>query len=73
MEPMAVSLKQAAEMLSVSTFTLRRMIKRKAIRTANISRRVVIPMTELRRLVRPVDGSFSEQPSPSNNLPKTRN
>jgi excisionase family DNA binding protein len=56
MEPMAVSLKQAAELLSVSTFTLRRMIKRKAIRTANISRRVVIPMTELRRLVRPTTG-----------------
>jgi excisionase family DNA binding protein len=59
MEPMAVSLKQAAEMLSVSTFTLRRMIKRKAIRTTNISRRVVIPMTELRRLVRPQDGEAS--------------
>ena len=60
MERLSLSLSEAAEALSVSTFTLRRQIKKGAIQTARVGRRVVIPLAELKRLVAPGEGTKSE-------------
>ncbi len=42
MEPLAVSLKEAAKMVGVSTFTIRRHIRKGALKVAHIGRRVVV-------------------------------
>jgi excisionase family DNA binding protein len=49
--PRAVGIKEAAAALSVSTDSLRRLIKRGTLRSSRIGKRVVIPITELDRLL----------------------
>ena len=51
MEPLAVDLKQAAALVSVSVHTLRRYVRQGKLRGTRIGRRVVIPLAELRRIV----------------------
>lgn len=53
MEKLGVSLDEAAKLTSVSAFTLRRQIKRGNLKVARVGRRLVIPVTELEKLVRP--------------------
>ena len=54
MEKLGVSLDEAAKLTSVSAFTLRRQIKRGNLKVARVGRRLVIPISELEKLVRPV-------------------
>lgn len=49
--PRAVGIKEAAAALSVSADSLRRLIKRGTLRSSRIVKRVVIPITELDRLL----------------------
>lgn len=51
MEKIGVSLEEAAKLTSVSAFTLRRQIKCGNLKVARIGRRVVIPVSELEKLV----------------------
>jgi excisionase family DNA binding protein len=53
MEKLGVSLDEAAKLTSVSTFTLRRQIKRGNLKVARIGRRLVIPLSELEKLIQP--------------------
>lgn len=54
MEKLSVSLDEAAKLTSVSVFTLRRQIKRGSLKVARVGRRLVIPVSELAKLVRPI-------------------
>lgn len=49
----AVSLAEAAEMLSVSTFTVRRHILANKLKVARIGRRLVIPVSEIKKILYP--------------------
>jgi excisionase family DNA binding protein len=53
MDRIAVSLAEAERLTSISRFTLRRQIKRGLLRAARVGRRLVIPVSELEKLVRP--------------------
>ena len=64
-EPLAVDVKRAAEMLSISPRSIQNYLRLKIIRGRKLGRRTVIPVSELARLLR------SDQPSPT--PPKKRN
>ncbi len=51
MEPLAVDLKRGAEMTGVSIQTLRRYLRSGALKASRIGRRIVIPVSELQKLV----------------------
>jgi excisionase family DNA binding protein len=51
MAPLAVSVQEAAEMLGVSVFTVRRNIRKGLLRAVRIGRRVVVPVESLRALL----------------------
>jgi excisionase family DNA binding protein len=53
MTKVTVTLKHAAEMLELSEFTLRRLVKRGKLRAARVGRRVLIPVSEIDRLGKP--------------------
>jgi excisionase family DNA binding protein len=55
MEKLAVSLAEAETLTSVSRFTLRRQIKRGLLKVSRVGRRIVIPLSELQKLIRPVN------------------
>jgi excisionase family DNA binding protein len=55
MEKIGFSLGEASKLTSVSTFTLRRQIKSGNLKVARVGRRVVIPVAELEKLVRPAE------------------
>lgn len=57
MKKLGVSLDEAAKLTSVSVFTLRRQIKRGNLKVARVGRRLVIPVSELAKLVRPAEDS----------------
>jgi excisionase family DNA binding protein len=61
-EPLAVSVKEAAELLGVSPFTIRRRIRGGALKIAHIGRRVVVPVDSLRALL-------DQQPSSATDIP----
>jgi excisionase family DNA binding protein len=52
-EKLGVSLDEAAKLTSVSVFTLRRQIKRGNLKVARVGRRLVIPVSELEKLLKP--------------------
>jgi excisionase family DNA binding protein len=52
MKKLAVSLQEAQEMTGISQVTLRRMVG-KSIKAARVGRRVLIPVAELEKLVKP--------------------
>ena len=54
MDKLAVSLNEAEKLTSISRFTLRRQIKSGALKCARVGRRLVIPLAELEKLIRPV-------------------
>lgn len=51
MERLGLSLEEAAKLISVSAFTLRRQIKRGNLKVARVGRRLVIPLPELQKLM----------------------
>jgi excisionase family DNA binding protein len=53
MTKLSVGLQEAGQMTGISHFTFRRMIKQGKIRAARVGRRVLIPMSELEKLVKP--------------------
>jgi len=53
-EKIGVSLDEAAKLTSVSAFTLRRQIKAGKLKVARVGRRLVIPVSELEKLLKPV-------------------
>jgi excisionase family DNA binding protein len=60
MQPLAVDVREAARLTSLSTFTIRRYIRRGHIRAIRLGRRVVVPLESLEKLVR--DGPCALQP-----------
>jgi excisionase family DNA binding protein len=63
-EKLGVGIAEAAEMLSVSIFTIRRAVKRGELRVTKVGRRSVIPVSELHRILHPIaDSSTSESES----------
>jgi Helix-turn-helix domain len=58
MTKLSVSLHEAEAISGLSSVTLRRMAKRGKLKVARIGRRIVIPMRELEKLLRP--GAVSE-------------
>lgn len=53
MEPLAVDIREAARLTSLSPHTIRAYIRKgKRIRAVRVGRRVLIPVAELERLVR---------------------
>lgn len=55
MEKLSVSLAEAETLTSISRFTLRRKIKLGLLKVGRVGRRIVIPLSELQKLVRPVN------------------
>ena len=51
MDPLAVDIREAARLTSLSTFTIRRYIRRGHLKATRVGRRVIIPINELRTLV----------------------
>ncbi len=49
--PLAVSLDDAAKMMSVSIYTVRRLVKAGKLRSAKVGRRVVITIREMERFL----------------------
>ena len=54
-EPGALTLTQAAQRLSISPRTLARMAKAGEVRTVTLGRRVLVPTSELARLLEPAE------------------
>lgn len=55
MEPLAVDVREAARLTSLSPYTIRRHIRKGALRAVRVGRRVLVPVGELQRLVGPGD------------------
>jgi excisionase family DNA binding protein len=51
MPPLAVSVEEAAELLGISVFTVRRSIQKGLLRAVRIGRRVVVPMESIMLLL----------------------
>ncbi len=52
MEPLAVDVREAARLTSLSPYTIRRYIRKGRIRAVRVGRRVLVPVAELERLAR---------------------
>lgn len=52
-QPLAVDVETAAQLTSLSRYTIRAYIRKGRIRAVHVGRRVLVPMAELERLVRP--------------------
>jgi excisionase family DNA binding protein len=61
MEPLAVDIKEAARLTSLSVRTIRRYIKDSRIRAVHVGHRVIVPLDSLRDLVRPGKGSSAPE------------
>jgi excisionase family DNA binding protein len=53
MTKLSVSLEEAQELTGISQHTFRKLVKRGRIKAARVGRRIVIPVTELEKLVKP--------------------
>ena len=53
MTKLAVGLEEAQQLTDISHYTLRRMVRSGTLRAARVGRRIVIPITELERLIKP--------------------
>jgi excisionase family DNA binding protein len=52
MEPLAVDVREAGRLLSVSKYTIRRLIRRGVLQAVRISRRLLVPVAEIERISR---------------------
>jgi len=50
MEPLAVSIEEAARMLHLSKYTVRAYERKGLIKSTRIGRRIIIPIAELKRI-----------------------
>ena len=55
------SIEEASRRLSVSTFTTRRFIKKKQIRAVRVGKRVLIPESEIERVIRQGCGTYASK------------
>lgn len=65
MEPLAVDVREAGRLLSISPYTVRAYIRRERIHAVKVGTRVLVPMTEVQRLASegmPARGVPSEVP-----------
>ena len=62
MNPLAVSVREAARLTSLSVFTIRRYIKGGSLRAVRVGRRVLVPVAECQRIAS--DG-LRAKPTPS--------
>jgi excisionase family DNA binding protein len=53
MMKLSVGLEQAEEMTGISRHTFRKLVKRGKIKSARVGRRILIPIGELEKLVKP--------------------
>jgi excisionase family DNA binding protein len=53
MTKLSVGLQEAQEMTGISHFTFRRMVKNRKIKAVRVGRRLLIPVSELEKLVKP--------------------
>lgn len=51
MQPLAVDIREAARLTSLSVFTIRRHIKRGLLKATRVGRRVIVPMESLEKLI----------------------
>lgn len=51
MEPIAVSVQRAAEMIDVSPFTIRKYVRLGKLRSVRVGRRVLVPVEALQDLI----------------------
>jgi len=72
MEPLAVDVRTAASLTSLSTRTIRRMISRGKLRSVRVGHRVLVEMTALKTLVATADSGVRDLAScsTSETLPK---
>jgi excisionase family DNA binding protein len=61
MTKLSVGLEQAEEMTGISHHTFRKLVRKGKIKAARVGRRIVIPIAELERLVKPADISGSKR------------
>jgi excisionase family DNA binding protein len=59
MEPLAVDIREAGRLLSLSSRTIRRHIRSGRIKAVRVGRRVLVPVKVLTEMVKPSDGSLS--------------
>ncbi len=53
MKKLSVGLQEAQELTGISHFTFRRMVKLGKIKSVRVGRRVLLPVSELEKLVKP--------------------
>jgi hypothetical protein len=58
MEPLAVDVREAARLSSLSVFTIRRYIKRGLLQGTRCDRRILVPLSSLKRLIE--EGAISD-------------
>lgn len=63
MEPLAVDVREAGRLLSLSPHTIRAYIRKSKLRAVRVGRRVLVPVAELERLARE---GVPAQPHPQN-------
>ena len=66
MEPLAVDVREASRLTSLSVRTIRRYIAGGRLRATRLGRRVVVPLNALRALICDAMPSGSERPIPRN-------
>lgn len=65
MEPLAIDVKEAARLSSLSVFTIRRYIKRGLLKATRVGRRVIVPVSSVELLVRQGCAPLSKENSES--------
>lgn len=70
--PKALTLDEAAAQLSVSPRTLARMAKQGLLRTTTLGRRVLVPVSELDRLLAPPEQMTQQRPPAARRAPVGR-
>ncbi len=63
MEPLAVDVSEAARLLSVSVFTIRRMLRDGRLQPIHIGRRVLVPLESLQSLTAPTSTLTAPTPT----------
>jgi excisionase family DNA binding protein len=66
MEPLAVDVREASRLTSLSVRTIRRYIASGQLRAARLGRRVVVPLEAIRVLIGEAMPSESDRPIPRN-------
>lgn len=61
MSKLSVGLQEAQEMTGISHFTFRKMVRRGQIKAVRVGRRVLIPVSEIEKLVKPGATSYARR------------